>query len=151
MQHSAGSPWNYRRSLGAVTSDGSVSSSDGTVDERVSSDERVWPDGGADKEPVADHVGGPGEGDRPAVARRRRARRRGQAVGPAGPRVEVQVDPEVDGLPTTGFGTTLVVAGDSVESGAGWLADTAPRRRLPAGVGPRGVGRRSSATRCRCR
>src|SRR5207342_622001 len=40
-------------------------------------------------------------------------------------RVEVQVDPEVDGLPTTGFGTTLVVATGAVDSGAGWLATTA--------------------------
>ena len=99
------------------------------VDERVSSDERVWPDGGADKEPVATT-----SEDQAKAAAQRLLDDAGladgaQAVGPAGPRVEVQVDPEVDGLPTTGFGTTLVVAGDSVESGSGWLADTERRRR----------------------
>ena len=132
VQHSAGSPWNYGRSMGAVTSsDGSVSSSDGMVDERVSSDERVWPDGGADKEPVTTT-----SEDQAKAAAQRFLDDAGladgaQSVGPAGPRVEVQVDPEVDGLPTTGFGTTLVVAGDSVESGSGWLADTAPGADYP--------------------
>ena len=132
VRHSAGSPWNYGRSMGAVTSDdGSVSSSDGTVDERVSSDERVWPEGGADREPVVTT-----SGDQAKVTAQRFLDDAGlddgtASVGPAGPRVEVQVDPEVDGLPTTGFGTTLVVTGDSVESGAGWLAETKPGAEYP--------------------
>jgi hypothetical protein len=121
VHHGAGSPWSYQRSFGAVTSGSGVS-----VDERVSSDERVWPDGGSDKEPV---VATTSEEQARATARRflddAGLPDGAESVGPAGSRVEVQVDPEVDGLPTTGFGTTLVVAAGSVESGVGWLARTA--------------------------
>ena len=91
----------------------------------MSSDERVWPDGGADKEPVATT-----SADQARATARTFLEEAGlpddvETVGPPGSWVEVQVDPEVDGLPTTGLGTTLVVTADAVQSGAGWLATTA--------------------------
>jgi hypothetical protein len=125
VQPTPGRPWSYTGALGTVSSDDAVSSgSDGAVDERVSSDERVWPDGGADKEPVTTTSADQARATARAFLDDAGLPDGVETVGASGSWVEVQVDPEVDGLPTTGLGTTLVVTADAVQSGAGWLATT---------------------------
>ncbi len=107
VQQTPGRPWSYTGGLGTVSS--------GAPDSREPSDARV---------PVTTT-----SANQARLIARELLRDAGLAdgaetVGPPGSWVEVQVDPEVGGLPTTGFGTTLVVAGDTVQSGAGWLATT---------------------------
>ena len=123
-----GRPWSYTGAGGTVGPDGPVTSGSGAaVDERVSSDERVPVTTTSAEQArltardVLHDAGLPGGVE---------------TVGPPGSWVEVRVDPEVDGLPTTGFGTTLVVTGDTVQSGAGWLATTARGPAYPLVTAP---------------
>ncbi len=113
VQPTPGRPWSYTGALGTVSSDGAVTSGGGgSVDPTtITTDQaRATAREFLDAAGLADGV---------------------ETVGAPGSWVEVQVDPEVGGLPTTGLGTTLVVTADAVQSGAGWLATTAPGPAYP--------------------
>lgn len=119
VQPTPGRPWSYTGALGTVSSDGAVTSGGGgSVDPTTTTTETTTTTDQAratareflDAAGLADGV---------------------ETVGAPGSWVEVQVDPEVGGLPTTGLGTSLVVTADAVQSGAGWLATTAPGPAYP--------------------